>query len=461
MFHGIKKSDIKKLTPEEEKKNEEKLKKIAVIHKQVLKIKKECKYSAANLDFLLKAGQLMADYPTIWDVRKILIEQYIPTITEDELYEFLKKEITSIQGIMLRNPKCYLLWYHRIWCLIKALEIEKKKGIPMEKCLLMNEIELCNKFAMKDDRNFHCWNYRVAILTLISKYYNETFPQFLQKQLDYSLSMITKNFSNFSAWHYRGKLIPIYFYYNGIQWNTQKALDYFTSDLELLKKAMYTDPKDQSPWNYHYWIINNFSPIYVEKVDIKDSIVTIKYSNVFKIHNIVDIQGEGEILNKEEFSSEISIKIPSELKENITIKSKVLNDINFDFDHLNLITNKICFTKENVSLPTIVLSNKEGKIDYTISMTNVQQFQIDFLKSEEQKIIQLIKDSKDFFVENGHFRLAQLNNIFYQISSVSQDEKEREKAKEYRNKEIEEYKLLKEKSKRMTNMYATLLQALQ
>ena len=94
-------------------------------------------------------------------------------------------------------------------------------------------------------------------------------------------------------------------------------------------------------------------------------------------------------------------------------------------------------------------------------MTNVEQFQIDFLKSEEQKIIQLIKDSKDFFVENGHFRLAQLNNIFYQISSVSQDEKEREKAKEYRNKEIEEYKLLKEKSKRMTNMYATLLQALQ
>ena len=73
----------------------------------------------------------------------------------------------------------------------------------------------------------------------------------------------------------------------------------------------------------------------------------------------------------------------------------------------------------------------------------------------------MIKDSKDFFVENGHFRLAQLNNIFYQISSVSQDEKEREKAKEYRNKEIEEYKLLKEKSKRMTNMYATLLQALQ
>ena len=71
-------------------------------------------------------------------------------------------------------------------------------------------------------------------------------------------------------------------------------------------------------------------------------------------------------------------------------------------------------------------------------MTNVEQFQIDFLKSEEQKIIQLIKDSKDFFVENGHFRLAQLNNIFYQISSVSQDEKEREKAKEYRNKEIEE-----------------------
>ena len=36
-------------------------------------------------------------------------------------------------------------------------------------------------------------------------------------------------------------------------------------DLELLKKAMYTDPKDQSPWNYHYWIINNFSPMIPQK----------------------------------------------------------------------------------------------------------------------------------------------------------------------------------------------------
>ena len=32
--------------------------------------------------------------------------------------------------------------------------------------------------------------------------------------------------------------------------NTKNALYFFNNNLELLKKAIYTDPKHQSPWNY-------------------------------------------------------------------------------------------------------------------------------------------------------------------------------------------------------------------
>ena len=47
----------------------------------------------------------------------------------------------------------------------------------------MGEISLCNKFFLADDTNFHCWNYRVQILTLICNYYNNTFDKFIEKEL--------------------------------------------------------------------------------------------------------------------------------------------------------------------------------------------------------------------------------------------------------------------------------------
>ena len=80
--------------------------------------------------------------------------------------------------------------------------------------------------------------------------------------------MIKKNCSNFSAWHYRSKLIPLYFFTNNIQWNTEEALSYLETDLDLIITAMFTDPKDQSPWNYHLWIVNSITPPYVIRIYI-------------------------------------------------------------------------------------------------------------------------------------------------------------------------------------------------
>lgn len=77
--------------------------------------------------------------------------------------------------------------------------------------------------------------------------------------------MVKKNLSNFSAWHYRSKLIPIYFKIIKIEWNQASALEYFKQDLELIINSINNDPKDQSPWNYHLWILNNITPIYVRK----------------------------------------------------------------------------------------------------------------------------------------------------------------------------------------------------
>ena len=415
------------------------------------------------MDFLLKSSVLMPDYPTLWSIRKILMEKHLPTLTDDEAMEYLLKEIKSILPIMMKNPKSYLLWYHRIWSLVKCIEIEIKKGTLLEKSVLIGEIELCNKFFLKDDRNFHCWNYRVKILSLISIYFQNTFQKFIEDELKFTIEKITMNFSNFSAWLYRSKLIPIYFVQHNIKWNTKEALDFFKDDLELIKKAIYTDPKDQSPWNYLSWIITNFSPMYIKNIILgENNLLTIEYSNVFKIESLLEIIGETKnynLLNKEEFSSEIKIQLNNPEtwgEEKIIIQNKNIDKVNIGFDGLSLVTNKICFTKENLSLPTITISkNEEGKIIYNIEMNNVKDFQLEFLQKQLDEINELIKVSPDYFIENGHAHLAELYKIFYQIHRRNNDSKE--KALEDKKNEISQLTLLQQKSKRMNNMYSTVL----
>lgn len=463
MFHGVKKSDVKEITEEEKAKNELQLKKLKVIQEQILKIKAKNKYDQKSMDFLLKSSVLMPDYPTLWTIRKIMIEQHLPELKDDEIMEYLLKEIKSIFPIMVKNPKSYFLWYHRIWCLVKCVEIEIKKGTKLENSVLLGEIELCNKFFAKDDRNFHCWNYRVKILSLISIYYQNYFEKFVENELKFTVDKVSINFSNFSAWLYRSKLIPIYFVKKNIKWNTKEALDFFKSDLELIKKAIYTDPKDQSPWNYLSWIITNFSPMYIKNITLEENnLLKIKYSNVFKIEPLLEIIGPEKnynLLNKEEFSNDINIQfnnISEWAEEKIIIKNKNIEKVNIGFDGLSLITNKICFTKENFTLPTITVSkNSEGKLVYDIDMNNVQDFQIEFLKNQLNEINELIKVSPDFFIENGHAHLAELYKIFYQIHK--RNDKTIEEAKKDKENEIIQLKLLQQKSKRMKNMYTTIL----
>lgn len=457
MFHGVKKSEVKELTEEEKAKNEAQLKKLKVIQQEILKIKSKNQFNEKSMDFLLKSAVLMPDYPTLWSIRKILIEQFMKTVTDEKLKEFLLKEIKSILPIMMKNPKSYLLWFHRQWCLVKCVEIEIKENIPLEKSVLMGEIALCNKFFLKDDRNFHCWNYRVRILSIISIYYKDTFEKFIEDELKFSLEKIKVNFSNFSAWHYRSKLIPIYFVQHNIKWNTKEALDFFKEDLELIKKATYTDPKDQSPWNYHLWIITNFSPVYVKNVLIENNKIKIKYSNVFKTNSLIEINGDSKnyaLLNKQEFSDEVNLEILGD--EKIIVTNKHLDKIEIGFDGLSLVTNKICFTKENLSLPEISIWKKDDKVNYEIKMNNALEFQVDFLKKQIEQIKELIKVSSDYFIENGHLHLAKLYEIFYQINRRDKDKEEQ--SKEDKKNQIEELKILKQKSKRMNTMYTTILE---
>ena len=133
------------------------------------------------------------------------------------------------------------------------------------------ELVLCSKMLTRDERNFHCWNYRLWVsecyLTEIEKRADSNerrakSKEFLQAECDMAQKIISRNFSNYSAWHYRGKLMPL-IHADQADGVYALPLDLIKEDLKRLKHAFFTDPKDQSPWNYHEWLISLISPIQV------------------------------------------------------------------------------------------------------------------------------------------------------------------------------------------------------
>lgn len=74
-----------------------------------------------------------------------------------------------------------------------------------------------------------------------------------EKELQYTLSKIESNFSNFSAWHHRSLLlVPIWTAREFDEAQQRKERD---EEFELIRQAMFVDPEDQSVWTYHSWLI--------------------------------------------------------------------------------------------------------------------------------------------------------------------------------------------------------------
>lgn len=90
---------------------------------------------------------------------------------------------------LLSNPKSYSTWHHRFW----AFQNHPKPDLE-------KELALCEKALSFDCRNFHCWDHRRSV----TKFFKLTD----EDELMFSDKLITINPSNYSAWHYRGVLLP-------------------------------------------------------------------------------------------------------------------------------------------------------------------------------------------------------------------------------------------------------------
>ena len=87
-------------------------------------------------------------------------------------------------------------------------------------------MKLCENFLEMDSRNFHCWRHRMFLIE------HARLPKL--DELTFTYEKICSNFSNYSAWHYRSKLIEHLFYENQID------SDAFKKELNLIENAVYT-----------------------------------------------------------------------------------------------------------------------------------------------------------------------------------------------------------------------------
>lgn len=473
--HGKAKEKKRELSETEKLAISKKLNTITTINQDILKKRnsenKEEKYDKKNLDYLFKASKLMTDSTTIWNYRKEIILYNRPNYSEEEFYALLKDEVKKITSLTMSSPKSYVLWNHREWAIVLATDYEIKNEI-FAKSLIMQDILLCNLFLMKDNRNFHCWNYRLNLVILINKYFSKHFDKVLNDEIKFAIEKIKESCSNFSAWQYRAKLLAVYFNRNGIDWDSEKAIEHFNIDVSFLEKAIYTDPRDQSPWNYQAWLINSFSPITVNEwvFDKEKNILSLKFSDNVYLENVFNkelIINEDYDNNKETLSNSLktsnylSNKVKLDINKYISLQLstvyvpyKTENDILSVFNGLSnkeSRNNKISFTKHNQRMPEISIIVKENA-DITVEVINkLHSHQKTFLENQLKFVIRLIKDSEGF-LEFALHRKVELNTLLLSIYKYNKDV-EREELVRLRNDIISDYDQLISKSKRCSEMF--------
>ena len=206
----------------------------------------------------LTSGVLMAnpDISTLWNIRKQILNDILTVQdNEEEAHDIiLRKELDLTVQCLQNNPKSYGAWHHRCWSMLHMLKPHWDY-----------ELMLCNKYLSLDERNFHCWDYRRFVVkhAEISA----------QDELNYTMERININFSNYSAWHYRSKLLPML--------DDKISEVKRRKELDLVLNAAFTDPEDSSAWFYHKWLLGRpediLKPVMI-RFDTKDNDLMVAFS---------------------------------------------------------------------------------------------------------------------------------------------------------------------------------------
>ncbi|CAM9358206.1 unnamed protein product [Choristocarpus tenellus] len=242
-MHGRKKSDL----PQTQEEKDAVKSKIANYQKVIGAVVHKRKVGEIDGELKVLVGKVLRlhpDYYSMWNYRREGILEQLRKLGDGEgmsgeetVGAVYKEELDLTVDCIKRSSKSYPPWHHRKWALERWLEL------PGGRKLLAGELDLCRQFLDLDGRNFHCWAYRMWVAEQAGLPAAEDF--------EFTTEKILQNFSNYSAFHFRSKLLSRMITEEG-----RDCWQLLDEELDLAHQAMFTEPADQSVWWYHHFLLS-------------------------------------------------------------------------------------------------------------------------------------------------------------------------------------------------------------
>ncbi|EXJ77001.1 geranylgeranyl transferase type-2 subunit beta [Capronia epimyces CBS 606.96] len=263
--HGVPRSATREERTIEARQRE--LKEISEYQRLVEEVNTKVHAKESTPQLLQQTAELLRrnpEYYTVWNHRRRIyvhefrdLEKQVSASELDEdrrvsqVLDIIQLDLQFLFPLLLKFPKCYWIWNHRLWLLQQATAL---LPVAQARPLWEEELGLVGKMLSRDSRNFHGWGYRRIVVQSLESLRLQG-QSMSRQELEYTKKMIGINLSNFSAWHNRTKLIlKILDEENATDDERQKMLD---EELELIHQALF-DPYDQSLWFYHQNLMCTF-----------------------------------------------------------------------------------------------------------------------------------------------------------------------------------------------------------
>lgn len=256
-MHGVKRSKAGTSQPKPRSAEEEaQLEEYKRLNQDLLDQHALKKYSEPDsLSLSTRVLRINPEHVTAWSFRRhcllALRPQGSPEQDDQSFDSALQEELPLTLASFQRNPKAYPIWEHRKWVLGQMTAPEWQA-----------ELALLEKLFKLDGRNFHAWDYRRYVISKLRQ--SRPAETLDAEELAFSGKQIEANFSNFSAWHYRSKLLQSRLDRfdhddndNADQNQARKTKDeILAAELEWVRGALWIDPNDQSGWQFHRWLLS-------------------------------------------------------------------------------------------------------------------------------------------------------------------------------------------------------------
>ncbi|GAA6003834.1 hypothetical protein JCM10207_006429 [Rhodosporidiobolus poonsookiae] len=274
--HGVKRSRVPPVpdSAEVERKKREKedrrIQEYTALMKEVQDKAAAKDYTQEALDLTTKILSLNPEFQTGWGIRRrILLDGLLKDADAETKQRILENDLQLTNASLKLNPKNYSVWEHRKWVLETMPDADW--GV---------EMKMVELYLEKDGRNFHSWDYRRYLISSIqslapSEHRTKPLPHpSTESELAFTTRKISANFSNFSAWHYRTKMLAKLWEEKGWGPDAEERREKVDQEFELVKQAIWSDPNDQSAWLYHRWLVGEGSlPIVRREIEGIDELL--------------------------------------------------------------------------------------------------------------------------------------------------------------------------------------------